>query len=1176
MKLEFHELKKLYGREQETQQLIDAYNSVTKSRSKTSSTKVVLVHGASGTGKTVLCRHIKKNTNCLFVEGKFDQVCKEPFSGLVQAFSAIADHFSTKGTMEVAEIQEAYRTAQTPTTPTPQPLSYHLSKLDDLPTVNLSDNSIDAGRSGRGRLQDGKGLTSQEDAARDELVDSISDTSPSCASQQLSYQLAKLNDMPSDSLDSSARAVGHHRLQRRGTSSVPPRRKGRGVSPLPPRRKGLTNQYTGESMDSIGGISSIVPQMKRFVQEDDVKTGVENLKSSLKSTRGRASFDKIKKSFCSFLRAVCSPEQPIVIFLRSLQWADRPSLHLFDSLVRDCKCEGLLILGSYRDDEVKSSFKEVLHRLHRSRNFLSIDVQNLKQRDLHRMIADVTFTSSDLRKSKALANVVYKKTNGNCFFAIQFLQMLNAEFLLYMNFSTTEFEYDIAKIKAETNVTDNVVDLIAGKLRTLPQSTREVLQVAAFLGSHFEIDVLAAIMETSVDAINRALYTAEYELLIDVSGNHCKWGHDKIQQSAYSSVPKGNERAQLHMKIGKVLRSLNETSDKEWTLFVAAEQLNRASQLMANESDILDLVRLNIQAAESVLMKSALYPASEYLTTAMRLLGNRYERWVNYYDLSLEVCTKLAEIEITLGRFPKGEDLILQILLSAKSDEDKIPALFAQIDCFRAQGNLTEAIDLGVSTLKKNLNETISRKPVKAQVSIDLNRTRRLLKGMTDEQILRLPIMTDKTRLAAMEMLGKVSYWAWSSGQRGLATLICLRIVKFTLDHGICEMSGYGLALYGAICGGSLESEEATRYGNLALTICEFFETLHETALPLYIHFAFVHHLRSPLQECLDPMLGAYRAGMDYGDIDTGHDCAATYVAIYTMVGLPLPAIQDDARKYVEQMKSYNRWLSISQLRVYWQFIMNFMGLSDDPLVLSGKAMDQDTLVDELAGTNQSTTLSMLWTLRMMLAYHFGNYDLAREMACLITKLGVDKGYFAASAQYGYLALTNLASAETARNPRKAKVYLREADRHIKVLSQMVKAKNVNASHMLQFCQAERASINKGDFDVVKGMYNKAIASASRSGILHDAAIANERAGQFMKRHGDAERAQDYVCRSAELYHSWGATAKTKQMQNRYVYLAGEESAELVSTGLLARQKFCAHTANKHKAVNISRYTGSA
>ena len=77
-------------------------------------------------------------------------------------------------------------------------------------------------------------------------------------------------------------------------------------------------------------------------------------------------------------------------------------------------------------------------------------------------------------------------------------------------------------------------------------------------------------------------------------------------------------------------------------------------------------------------------------------------------------------------------------------------------------------------------------------------------------------------------------------------------------------------------------------------------QNLYFAARPLFLYCVFVHHLKSPLQRCLNPMVIAYKAAMDSGDLDSAHDCIANYVAMYVIVGLRLKYIQDDAQKCFE------------------------------------------------------------------------------------------------------------------------------------------------------------------------------------------------------------------------------------------------------------------------------------
>src|SRR5207244_2353935 len=96
----------------------------------------------------------------------------------------------------------------------------------------------------------------------------------------------------------------------------------------------------------------------------------------------------------------------------------------------------------------------------------------------------------------SLAELVREKTGGNPFFVLQFLTMLHEEGLIDFDRRARVWRWDVEKIHAK-GFTDNVVDLMVGKLRRLPLATQEVMRLAACLGNKGDLSALAAIAERS-------------------------------------------------------------------------------------------------------------------------------------------------------------------------------------------------------------------------------------------------------------------------------------------------------------------------------------------------------------------------------------------------------------------------------------------------------------------------------------------------------------------------------------------------------------------------------------------------------------------------------------------------------------------------------------------------------
>ena len=78
--------------------------------------------------------------------------------------------------------------------------------------------------------------------------------------------------------------------------------------------------------------------------------------------------------------------------------------------------------------------------------------------------------------------MIHEKTGGNPFFAIQFLTALAEESLLRFDRDACSWAWDLDRIRAK-GYSDNVVDLMVGKLQRLSDTTRVALQQLACLGN---------------------------------------------------------------------------------------------------------------------------------------------------------------------------------------------------------------------------------------------------------------------------------------------------------------------------------------------------------------------------------------------------------------------------------------------------------------------------------------------------------------------------------------------------------------------------------------------------------------------------------------------------------------------------------------------------------------------
>jgi predicted ATPase len=111
-----------------------------------------------------------------------------------------------------------------------------------------------------------------------------------------------------------------------------------------------------------------------------------------------------------------------------------------------------------------------------------------------RMITDTLHCTIDL--ARPLAELLLARTGGNPFFLLEFLRNLYDEGLIVFDFQHGSWQWELAQIQAQ-GITDNVVDLIAGKGQQLHSETQQALKLAACIGNKFDLKILADVYKKS-------------------------------------------------------------------------------------------------------------------------------------------------------------------------------------------------------------------------------------------------------------------------------------------------------------------------------------------------------------------------------------------------------------------------------------------------------------------------------------------------------------------------------------------------------------------------------------------------------------------------------------------------------------------------------------------------------
>jgi predicted ATPase len=960
------------------------------------------------------------------------------------------------------------------------------------------------------------------------------------------------------------------------------------------------------SAGEISALARIMPCVRLVITGASEGPNASLISSSCDHQSGLTTDEHAFHNFCvlfrSFLDAISKPSHPIVLHLDDLQWTDDASKRLLETLASSCsKLSNVLLIGTVRQDD-KDTYD--LPPRQEGLAIATISLNVLKEEDINMMVAAATERRPE--DTKMLTSTVFRKTMGNPFFCLQYLEMLHREGFLRFSWTLTTWEWDIEEIQSRTNVSENVVEVLIGKISAQPREVQILLMVASMLGFDFDPDILYGLMTSNaiLDVLGEdskwgetsELFRLAHDIeagedadlevrkksrqnmmftgllkkatgagLLDEPPAHntkYKFSHDRVRHSVHLMSPRGTLGANLGYVIGEALLHLSQSFPaEEWMLFASVDlmltkrsMLKKRSAYKNHQGDVSDeanqMANLCLQAARRASNQSIFISAANYADQGIALIPP-VRRWKDHYDLCAELFQLSAEMHYSYGNFEKSKVSVSEIITNSRCLIELTRAYSLSIATKGAQCDLKGGLREGAFLLKE-LGFKVPAKPNLLQVNWFMLKGMRMLKKRTASDLLELPLMTDPVLIETTKVLHKLSVYDWRAGETNLLVIHTVIMLQLTLEHGIGSFGPYAFSLWGACLAHGGLFEEACEYGHLTLELLKRRPETQEcyASSVKVVHLIF-YHLKKPLYDSLRAMLDAYEIAKKCGNIEIAAYCLQAHAMFGVVVGMALDDLIFEMQGYCDFCHEFNQEAVLMEILPFLQLSMNLMGRSENPVVLSGEAMREEEFLHRLDVMNEGSVAKIMMTYaKIMLLYLFGELHLAdAERRKVTQKRDTISTYYMKYLNYFFSAMTCLGLAHKERK----RYYRRQAKFYVDKLREYAALGSVNSVPLLKLVEAEQKSLNPRNSDAEKD-YQAAISMAGRCGYRLVKAMACERAGAYMLDR-DRASAAHYLQDAVEELTEYGAFGKVQQMKEKYkgiIQRTSKRESELLSNARIS------------------------
>ena len=249
-------------------------------------------------------------------------------------------------------------------------------------------------------------------------------------------------------------------------------------------------------------------------------------------------------------------EDPVVLILDDLQWADRESLLLIKHLAQGSSEARLLVVGTYRDSDIviEHPLSSMLAELRREPSVHRIALTGLDDTEVAALMESIAGHELDFAGLE-LAGELRRETNGNPFFAAEILHHLVE---LRAITQGGDGRWTVSGQLRDLGLPQSVREVVGHRVQRLGAEALQVLSAAAVIGRDFDLELLVRVVEKDPDVVlgvlERGVSASLLRESVAVPGRF-SFAHALIEHTLYDRLGR-TRRARLHQRVATELEAL--------------------------------------------------------------------------------------------------------------------------------------------------------------------------------------------------------------------------------------------------------------------------------------------------------------------------------------------------------------------------------------------------------------------------------------------------------------------------------------------------------------------------------------------------------------------------------------------------------------------------------------------